>query len=317
MTKFFLSPLILARLVPSSLFTAVVAGTWDAWWHGAVGRETFWEPPHILLYTAIICAIAGGTYGWKTYRDVVWKRVAITLLLILVAAPFDDLWHRIFGVEPLNSPLIVWSPPHVVLIGALVASFAFLLPILRKDTDVQARRLLGAVVFAAMLSLLFFILVPLDPTGPFALFGFWGAGPAAFAMVLIYLLGQRWMRGFGATFTLALVLLALTAMESGGTNAPGVVITPHDHPPLWLTAFSLLLPAVFLDLSLKLSFVMRGALAAILYCGLLYGFASMFFAPEFKYGIEDAFIAMSSGVVGGLLAGMTVQALARHQEKTS
>ncbi len=302
-----LSATILARLIAALLFVAVVAGTWDAWWHGAVGRETFWEPPHILLYSAIIGAIAGVVYGWKTYHEAPWRRVAVVLLVILIAAPFDDLWHRLFGVESLNSPLIVWSPPHLALIGSLIASFALLLPILKKDSNEHARRLLGAITFTSVLSLLLFVLVPIQPTGPFALLGFWGAGPAAFAMVAIYLLGQRWIDGFGATFLLALVVLALTAIEFGGTPAPDILITPHGHPPAWLTAFSILLPAVFLDLSIKLPLAVRGTGAALICCGLLYGFSSMFLPTEFQFGIRESITAIIAGTIGGLLAGMLIQ----------
>lgn len=293
----------LARLATVFLFTAVAAGTWDAWWHGAIGRESFWEPPHILLYSTIIGAIVSGVYGWRIFQEAVWKRLALTLLLILVAAPFDDIWHRIFGVESLTSPLIVWSPPHLVLIGSLIGSFTFLLPLLQKEKDASARRLFGAMAFAGILSLLLFVLVPFEPTGPFALFGFPGAGLGSLAMVLTYLFGRRWIGGFGATFTLALVLLALTAIEFGETSTTGAAVIPHDHPPAWLTAFSILLPAVFLDLRLRLPIPVQGGLAGLLSCGLIYGFSSMFFTPEFQYGWQDSVVAIISGVVGGIVAG--------------
>lgn len=80
-----LSPTFLSRLIIISLFVAVLAGSWDAWWHGAVGRDTLWEPPHLLLYGAIVVAILTGMYGWYKTRQRIWRRLAILLILIPAA----------------------------------------------------------------------------------------------------------------------------------------------------------------------------------------------------------------------------------------
>lgn len=145
---------LLTRLTVSALFIAVMAGAWDAWWHGAIGRETFWEPPHLLLYSAVIVAIVAGVYGWYKTREKIWRRLAIILALVPLSAPFDDMWHRIFGIEDISSPLIVWSPPHLVLVGAIAASFVGLLPLIRRDIDVTAQRFFGGLTLAAILNLL-------------------------------------------------------------------------------------------------------------------------------------------------------------------
>lgn len=303
----------LVRSVLSALFTAVVAGTWDVWWHTNMGRDSFWEPPHILLYGSVTVAIAGGVYGWRLYQSKVWKRIAATLCLILIAAPFDELWHRTFGVEPVSSPIIVWSPPHLLLILSLVLSFAMLLPALQEEKDAHARRVFGAMAFAAILSLLLFALAPIQPTGPFALLGFWGAGPTAFVMVLVYLLAQKWIGGFGPTFTFALFVLMLTAIEFGeGSATENTAIVPHDHLPAWLTAFSILLPAIAIDVMDRFPLPVRGAVAGFFCCGLVYGFSWMFFAPEFVYSLQEGAIALASGTLGGLLAGVALHVRSRR-----
>lgn len=104
---------LFARIIIGSLFAAVAAGMWDAWWHAALGRESFWSPPHLALYAAIIAAISAGWYAWYVLREPLWRRTALILTLIPLSAPVDDFWHRFFGVENIASPEIVWSPPHL------------------------------------------------------------------------------------------------------------------------------------------------------------------------------------------------------------
>ena len=97
----------LVSLVTISLFIAVLAGAWDVWWHGFLGRESFFSPPHLLLYLSVIVAILSGLYGWYLYKDRAWKWLGLVLLLVPFSAPFDELWHRIFGVEETTSVLVL------------------------------------------------------------------------------------------------------------------------------------------------------------------------------------------------------------------
>jgi hypothetical protein len=166
----------LIRSMAVALFSAVIAGTWDAWWHGALGRESFWSPPHFLLYASIITAIVLGIYGWYRTREKLWRHLAIFLALVPISAPFDELWHRIFGIESVASPLIVWSPPHVVLIVAISGSLLMILPVLRRDENRDAQRLFGSLVFASVLSLLMFLVAPVQPHGGLRASGILGCG---------------------------------------------------------------------------------------------------------------------------------------------
>lgn len=149
----------LSRTVATALFTAVAAGVWDAWWHAVLGRESFWSPPHLLLYTSILTAIGGGIYGWHLTKDKLWKRLAMALSLVLLSAPLDEWWHRTFGVETPQSLLIFWSPPHLILIGAILAAFVLILPILAKEEEVFAKRIFSGLSFAGILT---FSTVPLS-----------------------------------------------------------------------------------------------------------------------------------------------------------
>ncbi|MSU75592.1 MAG: hypothetical protein EXS55_03705 [Candidatus Magasanikbacteria bacterium] len=299
-------PITLARLITSFLFTAVIAGTWDAWWHGAVGRESLFEPPHLLLYASAISAVLMGVYGWYTTIEKVWKRVALFLLLIPASAPFDELWHRIFGVEDLSSPLIVWSPPHLAIIFALIFSFIVLIPLLRQDEDALARRLFSSLAFAGILNLLFFVVAPLQPTGPWELLGFWGAGVLAAILVGVFLVYERLFSGIGSSFALAATYLLVTAITFGEMIKPGIKIIPHDHPPSYVIIFAFVIAALIFDLTARLPRAVRGALAAGVWALILYGLSTYYFKLEFQYSTIQTVQAVGASLVGGILTGFLV-----------
>lgn len=298
---------VLSRLITSALFAAVLSGTWDAWWHGAFGRETFWSPPHIFLYTSVLVAISAGIYGWYKLREKIWKRLAIVLSLIIIAAPFDELWHRIFGVENISSPLIIWSPPHLILILAIAFSFIALLPIIRHDKDALAKQFFISIALAGSFNLLMFLSEPIFPTGPWQLLGFWGTGIISTFFVSTLLFTRRRLTGFaGATLVTIFIILA-NSIGFGERMAANVNIAPHDHAPTWLLVFSFLISAVFIDISDRLSIYWQGAIAGLLWGGILFGFSSYFFAPEFKYSGVEALIAIGMSLVGGLVSAWFIK----------
>lgn len=295
------------RLICSSLFAAVIAGTWDVWWHGALGRESFWSPPHILLYSAIIVAIIVGIHGWSRTREKLWKRLVILLVLVPASAPFDELWHRAFSVESLSSPLIVWSPPHVVLIGSIIGSFLMLLPIIRKDENINAQRIFYPLVFAGILSLLLLLALPFQPTGPYELLGFWGAGIAAGLIVGTMFVAKKWIPDFGGAVLVTTFFILLSTIGLHAQIAPGVNAPPHAHAPPWLTVFALLVPALWIDLAKRIPVIIIGIVAGILYGAILYGFSSPFFEPAFQYSSGSMLIAIVASAIGGLGAGFFVK----------
>lgn len=111
---------ILTRFIISALFIAVLATVWDVWWHAFQGRDTLFEPPHNFLYLATVSAIIAGVYGWYKTREKVWRRLAIVLAAVPLSAPFDEFWHQLYGVENLSTPLIIWAPPHLALVAAII-----------------------------------------------------------------------------------------------------------------------------------------------------------------------------------------------------
>jgi len=122
--------------------SALVGGHWDISWHQSIGRDTFWTPPHLLIYLCGILAgissaylILGTTFGGHAGARAASVRLwgfrgplgaflcAWGGIAMLVSAPFDDWWHNAYGLD-----VKILSPPHLVLgigifavrLGALV-----------------------------------------------------------------------------------------------------------------------------------------------------------------------------------------------------
>jgi len=134
-----LSQKISARVTTALLFLAVIGGNWDVWWHTAIGRESFWIPPHLMLYSGIMGALIVSAWSWYRFKGKQWMWLTILLALAPAAGPFDDIWHRMYGVEPVNSPWIIWSPPHMQLIFSIGASAVMLLQFIKRDDHREAR----------------------------------------------------------------------------------------------------------------------------------------------------------------------------------
>lgn len=102
-----------------------IGASWDVSWHFRILRETV-SPPHVVnAIGGLVCA-AALAYEWR-HRD--QKRTGPLLVILagialfLLAIPFDEWWHRRFGVD-----LTTWSPAHMMLFtGTMVSVFGVLL----------------------------------------------------------------------------------------------------------------------------------------------------------------------------------------------
>jgi hypothetical protein len=134
---------------------------WDIQWHVRIGRDTFWIAPHLMTYAGVTLAgllsfgmlaldtwrgrapvarlRAAGLEGTRGFHLAAWG-IALTVL----AAPIDDLWHRLFGLD-----VTLWSPPHLLgIAGGVVNSWGCLMIAGELYADGPAR-LLGIAVAGA------------------------------------------------------------------------------------------------------------------------------------------------------------------------
>jgi len=106
---------------------------WDRNWHDLVGRNEFFTPPHIMLYSGI--AVSGfialfvvlvDTYRYYKKKPGVDDNSTVRILrffhaplgyvilgfgalIDLLAAPFDNYWHSLYGID-----VTLWSPFHLM-----------------------------------------------------------------------------------------------------------------------------------------------------------------------------------------------------------
>src|SRR5262245_61584888 len=148
---------------------SLVAGwgvQWDILWHLRIGRDSFWIAPHVMTYAGLtgIVLLSFGVLAVDTWRrrgargagdEITVMGITSTpgfhlaawgIALTVVAAPIDDLWHRLFGID-----VTLWSPPHLLgLIGAQINSLACLL-IAREVWPSEGRARTLALATGAML----------------------------------------------------------------------------------------------------------------------------------------------------------------------
>ena len=191
-----------------------------------------------------------------------------------------------------------------------------LLPVLRKDTA-AAQQLFGGIIFGSLLALFLLLVSPLHPIGPWHLLGFAGGFVVAGALAGGLLAAHRWLPQMGGATLATFVLLLLSAMTFGEKIAPDVIIAPHDHSPNFLIIFSILLAAVLIDSTNRWPTWLRGASAGLVWGGVLFGFSSLFFMPEFQYTFVNASIAIFSSIIGGALVGFGMQYITNAHRKVA
>jgi len=131
------------------LFLALLAElglAWDRSWHDLVGRDTFFTPPHILLYSGIggaglIALFVVLVDTLRYYRKQPGVNDDSTIMVLrffhgplgyvllgfgalidLLAAPLDNYWHMLYGID-----LTLWSPFHIMgTIGGIIVGLGII-----------------------------------------------------------------------------------------------------------------------------------------------------------------------------------------------
>ena len=178
---------------------------WDRQWHDLIGRDSFWIPPHIMMYSGIggaglvaLAVVLVDTLRYFQQAPGVDDSSTLTVfrffhapfgyvivgfgaLIDLLAAPFDNWWHSLYGID-----VTLWSPFHLMgTVGGLLEGlglifiFASEVAIERQEErqGYQPRRFLGLsglewgalLVFTACMEVILPTLtafLPLPPGSP-------------------------------------------------------------------------------------------------------------------------------------------------------
>ncbi|HUR78515.1 MAG TPA: hypothetical protein VMZ22_11245 [Acidimicrobiales bacterium] len=104
-----------------------VFGTWmicglflDGWAHETDRPETFFSPWHGILYSGFVAALVWFSWdGWRQKRagqvtsGPTDRAVTVGLIVFIIGAVGDGIWHEVFGIEVDLEALV--SPSHLAL----------------------------------------------------------------------------------------------------------------------------------------------------------------------------------------------------------
>ena len=224
-------------LVSGTMLTALAVYI-DAWWHVTFGRDTFWIPPHIAIYTGVSISLLGFLLIWRSVRKIPKElRIYLAGLVgVLTAGYGDQLWHQRFGVERIGTLAAIWSPTHVaaLIAGSIMATGIILyLFSLTKHAKHPLLGWLFAGEFGALVSILTLVLLPLGPETPFRVIGIAGAPFVAFVVLYLRFTGsiisaQPWALTFITAFNWAgnTVILSTYASQNLTTLLLSAGIAP-------------------------------------------------------------------------------------------
>lgn len=104
------------------ILLVTIGGSWDITNHLLNRPESFFSPPHALIYFGVMISLLGVIFSFFAWRKlenlknkylICLKIKLLGIALLIGAGPFDFLWHSNFGLDGLL------SPPHLVLIGGM------------------------------------------------------------------------------------------------------------------------------------------------------------------------------------------------------
>ncbi len=122
-----------------------IGGAWDIQWHVAIGRDSLFIPPHLVVMAAFVggLLIALSLIAYETTLAASGQElphsvrlgplrapgaifgIALGYIAALLSAGLDELWHEIFGIDAT-----LWSPPHLsIMLSIMVVDFSLILGI--------------------------------------------------------------------------------------------------------------------------------------------------------------------------------------------
>lgn len=326
--------------LPLFYLLSVAGFHFDGWFHAVVGRDEFWIPPHIIIFIAQLFHLL--TAGFLVYRvkealmNTAVKRYFFIQSIFFLGFAFDEAWHLVIGLETIDTPLVFWGPPHMIIAFCLLATPFFLQGILARIFTGTTRQMLTTLTFSTLLAFVTFYFQPLWPLGPFRVLGAYGEIVIMVLVAFVFFWGRLLLRFALSGVFLTLLALSLMEIMSWGSFAD----VPRIHElfgapayPYWLTFFSFLAGAIAVD-ALSLMGVTRLPVLGFAWAAvqsLLYYVGAMFwvaFSPGGVYRGWEYFpgvilsgreipLLVLLAVAGGIMGAFIVQKVWQYQQQSS
>jgi hypothetical protein len=247
-------------LVAIGVALQVGAANWDIIWHGVVNVESFFTPPHTVLYSGVglslIATIAGIIFSirqktslrgpFSIYYKIPnpLKLIALGCLVEVFSGQFDNWWHANFGFDGLL------SPPHLMLISGMLLSILGALigthfTEIHKKFKILSEMICYGILWMIIINFVFMFTLPFSEgqyfdfnPSPAAALVLGSTLPAIFTAIVFYSL-----QDLPFPFRMTVVTATLMTIQSSAT------ITSNNY---FLGLFPLYLLNILIPLSLDI-----------------------------------------------------------------
>lgn len=302
--------ILLPSLLGVALLATVLGAYWDASWHRLNNPESFWSPPHVLLYAGVgllgLSSFMGLILSTVSKVNVRFNSTVMTGFAVQAAAgAWDQWWHNQFGVD---QPL---SPPHLLLIGGFTISSLGLISYRREaNRNLQTfTRIAGLVSLQIALYSVSAVLI----TGGEETVGRAinvSTGQKVLLEIIFdsigiaFLLSARPLIGARFSATLLTLVYMLVEYPTIILPDPSMVAVMRHYPSMLLPAFLIdLLYTKLSQTNLRLGITpLLGGVLALYYFYFFYPLNEVYYSGWIPLEYASVFRAFLAGVLGAIFS---------------
>ena len=209
------------KLIMIAGFMMVIGGYADAWWHVHIGRDDFWIPPHLVIYSTFTTIVA--LFSYLLFRGNLGREkwgAVIGIFMMLTALPIDNWWH---ATHPPEVGLDLMSAPHVYFaLGGAMTGLSIMNSVAKKArNDYELRKYLFIYILAGYLMSMQAIGL-LDPSNP-TIIGYFGSALFPSVPVGFYIFTRKF---YNSSYVVILALsggIAKTLLEGNPSYMLSIV----------------------------------------------------------------------------------------------